>query len=434
MHNSPWIEYLKKNRNSYQLTSDISTNILVIGAGIAGIVTAYEILEKTNKSVTVVEANTVGSGASGNNAGWLTSEIELSFSELIARFGQTQAEHVVKSYDSGWDVLEDITKKVGIIGNYIPVNDVWNGYTDPKQIEYYLSLKTASQPKMLIADTYSERDELVKKYQQFIEVMPHKTILDYLETNNQQFIAAERGGKAGFMSSIQACEDLIAYFTKNYSDRFSLFENTRILTLTDKKIAKTATNYDIKFDTVVLCTNGFNSIHHNGKLLTDVTGVVDFMIGNQESLNSHSSPKGMVYVDNTINATTSTYMYLSRRDIGSNELTAIGGGVEKELPAEQNYLDQKVPVEEEKHAFATLKKLTQQNYRHYKDSPDFAWSSVQGYTKTGLRIIGTDKQIPWLMYNIGCNGIGNIPCMFGARKVAKLLNNETFEPSAFDPQ
>jgi glycine/D-amino acid oxidase-like deaminating enzyme len=36
------------------------------------------------------------------------------------------------------------------------------------------------------------------------------------------------------------------------------------------------------------------------------------------------------------------------------------------------------------------------------------------------------------MYNLGCNGVGILPSIYGAKRIAQLLAGETLGPSIFD--
>jgi hypothetical protein len=38
------------------------------------------------------------------------------------------------------------------------------------------------------------------------------------------------------------------------------------------------------------------------------------------------------------------------------------------------------------------------------------------------------------MYNLGCNGVGFLPSIFGGFRVANLLSAADTEPMIFDPQ
>ena len=56
-----------------------------------------------------------------------------------------------------------------------------------------------------------------------------------------------------------------------------------------------------------------------------------------------------------------------------------------------------------------------------------------GYTRNRLRIIGAEPRNPVLLYNLGCNGVGFMPSIFGGHRLARILAGEVFGPSLFDP-
>jgi len=57
---------------------------------------------------------------------------------------------------------------------------------------------------------------------------------------------------------------------------------------------------------------------------------------------------------------------------------------------------------------------------------------VIGYTGNGLRLIGPETLNKNLLYNLGCNGIGILPSIFGGWKVSQFLGNKAAEKSIFD--
>lgn len=68
INHSPWIEKLDSSIKYPQAHGESHTDIGVIGAGIAGVATAYHILSQTELSVTLVEAKKIAHGATGHNA------------------------------------------------------------------------------------------------------------------------------------------------------------------------------------------------------------------------------------------------------------------------------------------------------------------------------------------------------------------------------
>ena len=50
----------------------------------------------------------------------------------------------------------------------------------------------------------------------------------------------------------------------------------------------------------------------------------------------------------------------------------------------------------------------------------------------GVRMVGPEPKNPVLLYNLGCNGIGILPSIYGASKIARHIKGENVEPSIFD--
>lgn len=72
-------------------------HILVVGAGLAGLSTAYW-LNKLDPSlhVTVIDKGTLGAGASGRNAGFITCGSTEHFSRMTGAYGESKAEEIWK--------------------------------------------------------------------------------------------------------------------------------------------------------------------------------------------------------------------------------------------------------------------------------------------------------------------------------------------------
>lgn len=69
------------------LEKKIETEVVVIGAGLAGILIAYH-LQKSGKKVVVLEANTIGSGQSSHTTGKLTFQHSGVYSSILKQYGQ----------------------------------------------------------------------------------------------------------------------------------------------------------------------------------------------------------------------------------------------------------------------------------------------------------------------------------------------------------
>lgn len=85
-HKLPW----SQTPEFPSLDKDLETDIAIIGAGIAGISTAYELV-KRGKQVTLIEARNVLSGETGRTSGHLTDDLDDGFLEIAKKHGEDGA-------------------------------------------------------------------------------------------------------------------------------------------------------------------------------------------------------------------------------------------------------------------------------------------------------------------------------------------------------
>ena len=92
---SVWSESCKFRKRE-ALNKDIKTDVLVIGAGIAGVLTAY-MLKQKGREVVVIDAAEIASGNTKNTTAKITSQHDLIYSKLIAEFGEEKARQYAKA-------------------------------------------------------------------------------------------------------------------------------------------------------------------------------------------------------------------------------------------------------------------------------------------------------------------------------------------------
>lgn len=92
---SVWSESCKFRKRD-ALNKDIKTDVLVIGAGIAGVLTAY-MLKQKGREVVVIDAAEIASGNTKNTTAKITSQHDLIYSKLIAEFGEEKARQYAKA-------------------------------------------------------------------------------------------------------------------------------------------------------------------------------------------------------------------------------------------------------------------------------------------------------------------------------------------------
>ncbi len=95
------------------LKGDLQVKNLVIGAGMAGILTAY-LLQREGCEVVVVEAKTIASGQTGNTTAKLTCQHGLIYDKLIHKVSMEKAKQYARANMDALRMFEQIIEEEGI--------------------------------------------------------------------------------------------------------------------------------------------------------------------------------------------------------------------------------------------------------------------------------------------------------------------------------
>lgn len=452
---SPWIHQLDHGRKMEDLREDIETDVVIVGAGIAGVTTAYFILKNTDQSVVVAEKGKLAHGATGHNAGQIASYFERPFYELADEFGLKLASDAQRSIETAWELLDSIYTDAGLD---IPLARFMGqaGFSTYEQVIRHLRDNVCRRKAGLrtegfkIADTAHFVGNIPKEFESLYEVVPHQEVLDLLQTENKDYVASLSFQK-GCLNSALFCQELIQFLTKAYPKRFRLYEHTPIakVALHESSAILDADRHTIKAKKVVLCTNGFEGLRiiNDGGLAIDtkfhhlVRGKVGYMSAYLEAMNK--PPMAISYFTPE-NANSSDpfaedpYFYLTRRPYdyeGHEHSNLISvGGPEFSLDDRMKYdADLDYPDEEKAkiHAFV---KSTYDHDPNKKIDYQFTWHGLMGYTPSGVRVVGEEPKNPSLLYNLGCNGVGILPSIYGAKRISQIVAGEKLAPSIFDPK
>src|SRR5882672_55095 len=92
------------------LSQDISTNVCIIGAGIAGLTTAY-LLAREGKGVIVLDDGPIGGGMTARTTAHLTNALDDRFYELERLFGEEGSRLAGESHTAAIDRAEAIVRE-----------------------------------------------------------------------------------------------------------------------------------------------------------------------------------------------------------------------------------------------------------------------------------------------------------------------------------
>ena len=106
MNDFPSYYHRIQNREAIRsnLTTSITTENCIIGGGLAGISTMLSLIERGH-SVALLEANTIGFGASGRNGGFLSSGFSLGIAEIEQRVGLSDAKELFRLSQKGVELV-----------------------------------------------------------------------------------------------------------------------------------------------------------------------------------------------------------------------------------------------------------------------------------------------------------------------------------------
>lgn len=454
---SPWIFQLNRQRPVSFLLDDHKTDIAIVGGGIAGVVTSYFTLKSTKKKVTLIEGQKIAHGATGHNAGQLASYFERPFGDIVKEFGLELASQGQADVESAWELLAQIYKDAKL---QTPMEE-FTGYAGCSTLEEILvHLKDIAYQKkmgrehesMLIAEEAKCNKHIPKEFKDCYTLVPQEDILSLLETNNPHFIATLLK-KKGVLNSALFTEELVGYLLSTYPTRFTLFEHAPVdqVVLRKKTAILSIEGKFIVSKKVVLCTNGFENITLvNSASRTDldtkfhhlVTGSIGYMAGYLDKRNE--PPIAISYLPDTIKNSEiaqemDPYFYLTRRPFENEKqekhnLICIGGP-EFLLDDTNTYSKENHPYP--KKAQKDIDDFLRKNYKYApkkKVNYKFLWHGLMGYTPNGIRAVGFEPCNPVLLYNLGCNGVGILPSIYGGKRIALLLSGKKLKKSIFDLQ
>ena len=447
---SPWIAQCAPAGPPRPLVADTTADVAIVGAGIAGIATAFYALRSTTRSVLLLERDRVAyGGATGRNAGQLTTYFERPLASIADEFGLELAVAGQRAFDAAHELLDEIVRESDA-GVRIERFDGHLGMRNLNHLVVHLQNNLVRQRgglptnPCLVSEDAEFLDEIPPELASLCEIAPQARIQELLEIDDRSYwaVLSERKGCANSGLLVQ---QVLGYLLGRYPDRFRYHDHTpvdRIVVAHGRARLETA-RHRVDAAQVVLCTNGFvdhaveNATGDRIEVHPDqrVVGTIGFMAAFVEG---RPRPAGAFsYIRNLeVGSGEAPYVYVTRRtydqpDGSTPTLTAMGG---PEWPIEPPWdADAVFPgsllgtMDAEVRPFAQPARPAGLPY-------DFAWHGLMGYTAGRIRVIGAHPRNPELLYNLGCNGVGFLPSIYGGRTVANLLAGQTVPPSIFDPR
>lgn len=471
-NNSPWLRQVKRTRPVITLTKDDTADVAIVGGGISGVATSYFLLHDTLSNVILMEMGRIAHGATGHNGGQAVAAFERTMLELSEKFGKIPVSEGQKAINSAWELLYSMIEETGID---VDLQEV-TAHIALSSIDDVLYMLRESQlseglglPKRDILLAESVAKKIPEEYHSLFKIVLKKELDETLLTRDGSYICVLKA-KAGLINSALFCEELVSWMLNQYSSRFRVYEDTLVKkiavgNLLDRGASNCISNgigNSISNSThngngiqsgavlkagqnvvnakhVVLCTNGYDELEIEGaeaSIKGTIQGVVGFLIGYMGE--NEREPAASVFFSSRRSGQPEGYFYLARRryiEGPKRELTSVGG-LDRPLGKNEKYRSEDIPEVEEYYS-----RLEEFYMKTAIDAPadiqdvkrDFSWNGLMGYTSSGVRVIGPDPRNPSLIYNLGCNGIGILPSIYGGKRIAQVIKGEILSSSIFDP-
>src|SRR4051812_30505677 len=96
-----------------RVTQDLRANVCIIGAGIAGLSTAY-MLARAGRAVVVIDDGPVGGGETGRTTAHITAALDDRYVEIEKAHGRDGARLAAESHQAAIDRIESIASQEDI--------------------------------------------------------------------------------------------------------------------------------------------------------------------------------------------------------------------------------------------------------------------------------------------------------------------------------
>jgi glycine/D-amino acid oxidase-like deaminating enzyme len=444
---SPWIAQLAADGPARPLGSDATADVVVVGAGIAGIATVFFVLRASTSSVMLVERDRVARGATGRNAGQLTTYFERPLSDLADEFGSELAGDAQRGFEDAHDLLDLMVSEAGAevrVERFTGHMGMFNRHHLEVHLRCMLIREQVGlRPQACVVSEGAEfLAELPAEFAGLYSIVPQARVRELLEVDDDRYRAV-LSARAGCANSGLLCQQVLAHLRRTYPERFVYADCTNVerVVVGEDRAAVHAGGHRVTAGHVVLCTNGF--VDH---LVEDAAGSPIRLAANQQITgrvaymsafveDAPRPPAAMSYIRNTTIGGDTPYVYVTRRTYDraadTPTLTCMGG---PEYPFHGVYQrDAAFPgellqvMDDAVRPFAQPSRAPGLPY-------DFQWHGLMGYNDSGIRVVGAHPRHKRLLYNLGCNGVGFLPSIYGGHRLAHLLAGHHLAPSVFDPR
>ncbi|MDD2627281.1 MAG: FAD-dependent oxidoreductase [Clostridia bacterium] len=381
---------ISTNKQTYEyLNRNIGCDILIIGGGVSGLITAYYMSEE-GKNVILVDKNIIGFGSTSSNIGMLDFQLNIEQIKLFKKIGYKKAKRCAKLCIES---LNEIERIVNILENKESI-----GFKRVNSILY--------------TNKYINKSMIVKEYNAKLNSGLNAEIINDNECIDIRHGIEIKNGSA-VMNVYEFTKELASYLSKK--ENVKIFEHTEIEKIKSKDDyieAITNNKFKIKANNVII-TEGAEIINNFPEMPVDLYKTYNIVTEPIAELGK---------VDTNFTARNIEMPYEYMRFTHDNRIV-FGGLINKITEKEQNTTISKQIV---KQKYKRLYKLFQETFYNLKEiKVEFCFTGIYAETKDTLPII---DEMPG-MSNVYCNlsyGINGILYSIIGAKMLKEINREHY--------
>ena len=375
--------YLNHNNITAPLMHDISTEVVVVGGGMAGLTAAQEFQKKGCK-VVVIDKSFCGGGASGKSSGFITPDSELSLFDLMRSFGKDTGKKLWTLIGSGVDRIE---------------NNIKN---------YQIDCDYQKQDTLILANSaHAFKNDIQKEY----DIRKQAGYESVLYTNDgvRDIIGSDgyRGGISyGGTFGIHAYQYCLGMKKVLQQDGVMIYEETPAISIQNNMV--TTPRAIIKADRIIVCTDYFEPV---GSLLWDSVYHVQTFLMMSASLSDTQVKQIFPIKPFMVWDTDMIYHYY--RITGDNRLM-LGGSDLLYTYANESHGNARVAKQ--------LMHYFHKKFSHVAVEFEYMWPGLIGISKDVFPVAGFDKHMSSVYYIAGACGLP-FAVALGAHCVDRIINN-----------
>lgn len=380
--NEPFWLIVNSLPQSYpSLQKSISSEVLIIGAGITGALMAYRLLNE-GKKVIMVDRRDVCNGSTAASTSMLQYEIDVPLHKLIEQVGLTCA---VSSYQNGENAITDLRNIVDRIKSEC-------GFEFKKSVYFTSSKRDIS----FLKDEFEARQEhgfdvkwLAKE--------------EFKKLGLKAYAAIE--SKSGAVMDIyKFANDLLKYCCDKGLEIYDRTDIEKIKTKDGKTLATTKNGHTIEVDDVVHCT-GYESTETIKENIVNLKST--FALASEAFVTVPKAFENRIYWN-----TDAPYLYF--RTTEDNRIVMGGGDRDFKNAARRDAL---LPRKEKE-----LTKSFKKCFPEISFIADYSWAGTFGETKDGLPYFGKIDPEKNEHYILGFGGNGITFSVMGMEAIINSIN------------